>query len=113
MNGTCDEFFTCAGLTPDQNRSRRPRDSTDELENVLNGAARADDRFNAEVLVHLLAQSLNLYFHSPALERSFDDDFHFFELEWLYEIVVGAAGNGLHDRFLRSESRGHDDDDRR
>jgi hypothetical protein len=68
----------------------------------------ADEFFQAEFLVELLAQLPVFRFDPARVKRAGQDHVEFLEVERLGDVIVGAPFHRLHGHFLRAVG-GHQD----
>ena len=113
MHRPGDQFLARAAFAQQQNRRARRRHLLDHLENFLHRRRFADDVFQAELGVQLLAQRNVFRFQILLPQRARNPHFQFVNLQPAFgDVIVRAAFHRVHRQFLRAVGR-HQNADRR
>ncbi len=95
-----DQFLAGAAFALDQDRGAARRDLPDAVVDLDHGRRVADEIFQSELLVELLAQLPVLGLDLARMERTHEDRLQLLEVERLGDVIVRAALHRLHGDLL-------------
>src|SRR6266850_1968836 len=107
MNCARDKFLASAAFAGDQHRRARIFQPRNHAQHVLNVRRSSDDSAQIVFGVHSLAQKFVFRHETNFLRHSLQQQPHFFDAEWLFDVVVRAQLHRIHGGFDRPMSR-HD-----
>jgi hypothetical protein len=112
VDGVRGEFFACAAFARDQHGGARRGDLSDGFEHAFDGGGVADESFEAEFFVDLLAQPRVLPLDLRTVQRALHQQVEAVDIDRLGHKVISAVLHRL-DRVLDASVGCHHDADRR
>jgi hypothetical protein len=112
MNRMSDQFFTCSAFSRDKNSGASGGHLTDDVKDVMHGFGLANEGFETEAFVHLLAELNILLLGLAALDGSSNFKSELIDIHGFGNEIVGAAFHRV-DCVSNRAVGGHQHTDRR
>src|SRR5712675_1380959 len=109
MNRLCDEFFSRAALTLDENRGTARSNLGDEVEEAEHRLALADDIFEVVALLEGALELDDLFLGTMPRDGGADVGEQLFVVPRLLDEVLRTGANGVYDVADRAVCGNHDD----